>query len=236
MAALAPDDPLLTAARVVVLDACSTLDVIRIPVRSEWSADAESVQQVLAIAGDASALLLSIPEAIEAEYQKHSQGTVEGVLNELRKHHNTVTIEARFMKDLLRRCGVTADELPTIDLPSDWAETLAAQFANLGADVRTKLTLVPHDEDDVTPAYSRIAKSRAPAVQGAVGMNDSTLCEVALRIARQRPPGTTGLLTSNDKDFRQSGSLHPQLVADYDAGGLVDLPTWRDALMFARAE
>ena len=187
MAALALDDPLLTAARVVVLDACSTLDVIRIPVRPEWSTDAESVEQMLAIATDASALLLSIPEAIEAEYQKRRQGAVEGVLNELREHDNTVTTEAKFMKDMRRRCGVTADELPAIDLPADWAETLTARFANLGADVRTKLTLVPHDEDDVTPAYSRVAKSRAPAVQGAVGMNDSTLCEVALRIARQRP-------------------------------------------------
>lgn len=233
MAAFAPDDPLLTAARVVVLDACATLDVIRIPVRPEWSADAESVERVLAIADDPSALLLSIPEAIEAEYQKHSEGTAEGVLNELRKHHNTMFTEARFMTDMLRRCGVAADEVPAIDLPSDWAESLAARFANLGAEVRAKLTLVSHDEDDVKPAYSRVAKSRAPAVQGAVGMNDSTLCEVALRIARQRPPGTTGLLTSNGRDFRQSGSLHPELVADYDAGGLVDLPTWRDALMFA---
>lgn len=235
MAALAPDDPLLTAAHVVVFDACSTLDVIRIPVRPEWSADAESVEQMLAIAGDASALLLAIPEAIEAEYQKHRQGTAESVLNDLRRHHNTVTNEASFMKDMLRRCGLTVDELPAIDLPVEWVEKLAARFVNLGVDVRANLTLVPHDEDDIAPAYARVAKSRAPAVQGAVGMNDSTLCEVALRIARQRPHGTTGLLTSNDTDFRQSGSLHPQLVADYDAGGLVDLPTWRDALMFARA-
>lgn len=235
MAALAPDDPLLTAARVVVFDACSTLDVIRIPVRPEWSADAASVEQLIAIAGDASSLLLAIPEVIEAEYQKHRQGAADGVLNELRKHHNTVTTEARFMKDLLRRCGVSAYELPAIDLPSEWVDSLATRFLKLGEDVRSNLTLVPHDEDDVTPAYARVAKSRAPAVQGAVGMNDSTLCEVALRIARQRPPGTTGLLTSNGKDFRQSGSLHPQLIDEYDTAGLVDLPTWRDALMFARA-
>lgn len=226
---------MLTATRVVVLDACSTLDVIRIPVRPEWSADAESVEQLLALASDATSVLLAIPEAIEVEYEKHRQGTVESVLNELRKHHNTVTTEATFMKDMLRRCGLTAGELPTIDVPADWQETLATRFVDLGADVRAKLTVMPHDEDDVTPAYSRVAKSRAPAVQGAVGMNDSTLCEVALRIARQRPPGTTGLLTSNDRDFRQSGSLHPELVAEYDAGGLVDLRTWRDAFMFARA-
>ena len=191
---------------------------------------------MLAIAGDESALVLAIPMLIEVEYEKHRQGAAEGVLNELRKHHNTVASEASFMMDMLKRCSLTADELPAIDLPADWADTLAARFVGLGADVHAKLTLVPHDEDDVAPAYSRVVTSRAPAVQGAVGMNDSTLCEVALRIARQRPPGTTGLLTSNDKDFRQAGSLHPDLVGDYDAGGLVDLSTWRDALLFTRTE
>ena len=236
MASLEIDDPLLTASRVVVVDACSTLDVIRIPVRSEWCADAESVEQTLAIAGDESALLLAIPVLIEAEYQKHRNGAADGVLNELRKHHNTVMFEAKFMRDMLKRCGLTAGELPAISLPADWADTLAGRFVSLAAEVHAKLTLVPHDPDDVVPAFSRVANSRAPAVQGAVGMNDSTLCEVALRIARQRPLGTTALLTSNGKDFRQAGSLHPQLVGDYDVSGLVDLPTWREALRFARAE
>lgn len=234
MAELAPDDPLLTASRVVIVDACSTLDVIRIPVRPEWSADADSVQQILTHAGQTSALILAIPEAIEAEYQKHRHGTAEHVLNGLHNHHNTLTGTATLMNDMINRCALTADDLPAIDLPENWADDLAARFEHLAADVHARLTVVPHDDVDIAAAYSRVATCRAPAVQGAAGMNDSTLCEASLRVARQRPPATTALLTSNDKDFRKSGSLHPQLVDDYAASGLVDVATWRDALRFVR--
>ena len=235
MAALTPDDPLLVAGRVVVVDACSALDVIRIPVRPEWTADATSVEQVLSTADNRSALLLAIPAVIEAEFEKHRQGAAEEVLNTLRKHHNTLTAEAKAMADMLKRCRLTAAELPAIDVPTAWPLTLTERFVDLASTLHAALRVLPHDDTDVSPAYARVVRGLAPAVKGAASMNDSTLCEMALRIARQRPVGTTGLLTSNTSDFRPGGSLHPDLAADYASAGLVDLPTWRDAARFVTA-
>lgn len=91
--------------------------------------------------------------------------------------------------------------------------------------VHSLLVVLPHDEIEVSTAYSRVAHGRAPAARGAASMNDSALCEAALRLARQRPARTTGLLTSNSHDFRPTGILDADLVDDYDAAGLVDLPT-----------
>ena len=51
MVEVAPDDPLLLASRVVVIDACSALDVIRTPVRDKWVADAASIEAMLVMAG-----------------------------------------------------------------------------------------------------------------------------------------------------------------------------------------
>ncbi len=131
------------------------------------------------------------------------------------------------------RCGLR--DVSDDPSPLDWFEPLAVLFEALAATVHAALSVGYDDDADVMGAWARVAVRRAPAQRGTRSMADSVLCEAALRIARQRPPGTTGLLTSNKKDFRQAGSLHPDLVDGYGQAGLVDLPTWRDALMFARA-
>ena len=179
--------------------------------------------------------MLAIPAVIEGEYRKHRDSEALAVLNKLREHHNTLTAEAVAMKQMLKRCALTEAELPSVGLPTDWVDNVAGRFAALAATVHPMLTVLPHDEDDVTLAYARVVHGRAPAAKGAASMNDSTLCEVALRIAGHRSAGATGLLTSNSSDFRPTGSLDPELVNDYDSVGLVDLPTWRDALRFAQA-
>ena len=130
------------------------------------------------------------------------------------------------------RCGL-APSTPYKSL--DWFESIGERFEALTEKVHAALSVGYDDDVDVMLAWSRVAVRRAPAKRGTKSMADCVLCEAALRIARQRPPGTTGLLTSNKKDFRQAGSLHPDLDETYSHAGLVDLPTWRHALMFARA-
>jgi hypothetical protein len=226
-------DPLLKAARVVVLDACSTLDVIRIPVRPEWSADADSVEAVIDIASDPATLILAMTEAIEVEFHSNRQKVTTEVRHELRRYCESLdSNDPSPMADMLKRCGLSLR--PPGELSLEWFEAVAVRFEVLTDRAYAVMGVRPNDPDDVMPAWERVAVRRAPAVRGSKSMVDAVLCETALRVSRQRPRGTTGLLTSNKKDFRKAGALHPDLVDSYDDSGLVDLPTWRDALMFAR--
>jgi hypothetical protein len=232
---LASAEPLLSARCVIVVDACSALDVIRVPVRDKWVADAKSIQEMIEFVGDASLLVLAMPEAIEAEYRRHRDGTTDSVLNELRERHNALLSQSKALGEMIERCALVESEIPSIGMPDNWVEAVAGRFSASAETLHSLLSVVPHDEDDVSSAYSRVVHGLAPAAKGAASMNDSTLCEVALRIARQRHTGTTGLLTSNAQDFRPRGSLDSDLLTDYTAAGLVDLATWRDALRFVQA-
>lgn len=232
MADLAPGDPLLTAARVVVVDACSTLDVLRIPARPEWSADAMSVKGVLDLAGDASRLIVMTTAAVQVEFMAHRHSEAATVRRELRRCSEKLGDDTELVSNMFARCGLAPHPLDELSL--EWFEDLGERFVTLTNAVCRATVVRPDDTDDVIPAWERVAVRRAPANRGSRSMADCVLCEAALRIARQRRSGTTGLLTSNKKDFRLAGSLHPDLVGAYGEAGLIDLPTWRDALTFAR--
>ena len=112
---------------------------------------------------------------------------------------------------------------------------LSARFGALADVVHGTLVPVARDAGDEARGFDRTVKREPPAIRGAASVNDSVLCEAALRLATHRPRGTTGLLTSNDRDFRRAQTLHPSLTVDYDAPGLVDLRSWGDAISLVRA-
>lgn len=184
------------------------------------------------MARDPSRLLVTTTAAIEVEFMAHRHSEAARVRNELSQLPERYIEEPSFAADMVKRCGLAAS--PTAGVSLDWLEAIGERFVTLNEAVHEILDVRPEDVDDVAPAWERVAVRQAPAARGSRSMADCVLCEAALRVARQRPHGTTGLLTSNKKDFRQGGSLHPGLVESYAGAGLVDLPTWRDALMFAR--
>lgn len=233
MSSRGPDDELLESKRVLLIDACSMLDVIRMPIRPKWVADGRSVEAILRKAACPAEFTLSSPEPIAAEYSRKHEDIWRDCQDRLRQRHNDLASTATEVIDLSRRSGIAMSSLPSINLPKNWAEVVAEHSFDLAKKVRSLLIVTQPGERVVSLAYARVAMFRAPAERGAPSMNDSVLCEAALELAMRRPPSTTGLLTSNEADFRSSGALRVDLQNDYDAAGLVDLPTWHEAAKFA---
>lgn len=234
MAAFDPADPLVGAPCVIVVDACSMLDIVRLPIRDQGVADAASIDGLLS-ASAAGEVILAIPEVIDIEYLSHRTNQEAATRGELRKLHAGLLADAAALQKLRHRCGLGADELPGALPQREWGDALSARFGSSADEVHGTLTLLARDAGDEARGFDRTVKREPPAVRGAGSVNDSVLCETALRLAAHRPRGTTGLLTSNDRDFRRAQVLHPALAEEYDTHGLVDLRSWGDALSLTRS-
>ena len=152
--------------------------------------------------------------------QRVEVGVLHIVRIELQRNHERVIGEARsaYRETRNRLARLQVDALSPTALSPD---KLLADDDLIYEQLLAQASRIDDCEADRAGAEARYAERRAPAHKGNPKMHDSHVLEAALRLARDREPGTTWLVTRNTTEFESAKqALLPQLKQEYDDAGL----------------
>lgn len=204
-------------APVVLLDACSLLDVVRAPIRDEIPSgvvEAAVGLDAAAHAGPRGAWFVIATQAQE-EFTQHIDTVAEDVTDKI--------------AGIERRLGAIysiSQVLPvgTMPLARPTALNLPRQLRDLAEGILARAAILERDDDCRLRATDRVAKGVAPSARGKQEYKDCEILEHYLGFAHAlRRLGFAPALifvTSNTKDYGKPGQLCPALEADFAAVSL----------------
>lgn len=218
-----------TAERVLLLDTCALLDIVRFAAgRKPQIYHLDAVQRLVELAEtDPAALVLALADVVANELG-HNRVTVAETE---RQAIGTLVGQALSVSNLSASLGLQSltDASQRPDSFSAWHVDLIATLDSLVDRILTVAEVVDVTEDDRKAADQRVRDRVPPAAQGSSGTYDCQITEVALRVAASRTPASTLLLSSNTRDFCDGAALHPTLQGQFDSAGLVFAKAWGEA-------
>ena len=211
---------------IFVPDTCVLLDIVRAPVRREFSQD--NSKALLTIlewvrTGDA-ALQFVIPSIVRDEFERNIDTVVRDASQELERIFKTHAHADTTLGLLLSReiQSPREDAMQLIDRCRD----LASELLNLARQAATV-------DVDLNKAANRSMRGHAPAKRGKSSLGDCVITEFALRLAKEygsdseRP--SVILISSNTVDYCEGRCLNDSLQTEFDAVGLGYCRNWAEA-------
>lgn len=212
------------AARLVVADTCSWLDLIRSAQRGKSFPDEIDAASTLCSHAKVSPedLTIAISAVTPGEFAANVETVVQSTreaLRSLRKrvaHADEVAGHLGIARLSRYSAGAWEDEIV------DEARVITEAWLSDAHELDTSV-------DELQRAHDRTNGRLAPARQGSSATHDCIIVERAMRAARDRPAGSTWFLTSNTRDFApEGGRLDPALVKDFAACGLEFATSWAE--------
>ncbi|WP_079437158.1 PIN domain-containing protein [Zoogloea sp. LCSB751] len=211
---------------IFILDTCVLLDIVRAPVRREFST--ENARALVDVANGvrtgAQDIRIVIPSLVREEFEL-----------------NFPKVQSDAVQELSRTLSNLAHAHQTLDILSartpspstlDAAQWIAGceSFARDLIDTAQEL---PTSDEDVRRAGRRSLKAVAPAKRGKSSLPDCVITEFALRIARENvqnaSPSSVLFISSNDADYCDGRRLIASLQTEFDAAGLDFCRNWAES-------
>lgn len=203
-------------ARVLCLDTCSVLDVVRDPCRdTSQPHDAVASMSLLRAVESGSGLVTLLADQVHVELSGHLPDVAADAQRGLRKLRDNV----ERVDGLVSAFGTTV----STDL-SSWDHHVTAAADAVQRWIRAS-TVAPQSAAIPGRAYSRVMLAKAPARKGKDSLQDCVVLETYLEaVGELRRHGLTAdvvFLSSNTSDYSESSTkrsqLHPGLVAEFSA-------------------
>lgn len=212
---------------VLILDACIILDVVRFGSRLNSNpGHLEAVRELIEATTEAPATIeFLICDVIANEVTGHFDKIVDAERAELaaiakRIEHLDRVAHAYGAQTASRVGGLTGKA---------WQDAYLAGASALARKVVEVAGEAPSLEEDRRRAFERVLGRVAPAKQGSSSSFDSILTEVALRVAGEREPRSTVLVSSNVRDFMEGSNLRDPLPDQFNEAGLLFARSWGEA-------
>ena len=200
-----------------ILDTCILLDIVRAPVRREFSP--ESARALVDVASWVRAqdqlIRIIIPSLVREEFELNLQKVQDDAVQELSRTLSNLS-HARQTLDIL--------SARTLSPPTDDASQWIADCVRFARDLINSAQELPTSDEDVRRAGMRSLKGLAPAKRGKSSLPDCVITEFALRIARDNlqdsSPYSVLFISANDADYCDGRRLIASLQTEFDAAGL----------------
>ncbi|HQX05768.1 MAG TPA: PIN domain-containing protein [Zoogloea sp.] len=209
-----------------ILDTCILLDIVRAPVRREFSP--ESARALVDVASWVRAqdqlIRIIIPSLVREEFELNLQKVQDDAVQELSRTLSNLS-HARQTLDIL--------SARTLSPPTDDASQWIADCVRFARDLINSAQELPTSDEDVRRAGMRSLKGLAPAKRGKSSLPDCVITEFALRIARDNlqdsSPYSVLFISANDADYCDGRRLIASLQTEFDAAGLNFCRNWAES-------
>jgi hypothetical protein len=210
----------------LVVDTCALLDLIRSPVREEFTPSyATGARNLLAAlkAPQAPARIVCT-DVVQNEYQRHVVPVTEETKRFLTQARN------KYRQALSVIGGLSAGSIPT-SVDDAWVDAGVQHARRLADDFFSLATVDPITQDDQHRAFQRVITATPPSRRGKDSTADCAITEAALRLARAPMAGVTKtvLFSSNSQEYCDGRKLKTVLQAEFNACGLQYVRTWGEA-------
>lgn len=211
----------MSAERLVIVDSCSALDIVRSLPRSKVTAQLNPAMALIGLTeAQPETLSFVAPDVVRSELAKN----LPAVETELRRHLDNLASGAHDARSATKLFGINSiSEISRPDITPIETELLR---------LLDRLLVAADDpgisDSDKNNAFDRTMSYRAPAKKGTSATHDCFVTEIALRTARLRPHGQTHLLSSNTNDFHdpETSKLDADLAAEFTDAGLHYASSW----------
>ncbi|GBE22683.1 hypothetical protein BMS3Bbin01_02059 [bacterium BMS3Bbin01] len=217
-----------TVRRVLLLDTCALLDIVRFASHSRPQIHLDAVQRLVGLAeNDPAVLVLALVDVVSNELGHNRAPVIEAERQAVGSIVDRALSVSSLSASLGRQSLTDASRKP--DSFSAWHLDLVTALDSLVDRILAVAEVVDVTEDDRNAADQRVRDRVPPAAQGSSGTYDCQITEVALRVAASRAPSSTLFLSSNTRDFCDGAALHPTLQGQFDDAGLVFVKAWGEA-------
>ena len=209
-----------------ILDTCVLLDIVRAPVRREFSPESARalVDVVSWVRAQDQLIRIIIPSLVREEFELNLQKVQDDAVQDLSRTLSNLA-HARQTLDILS----ARTQSPPTDDASQWI----ADCVRFARDLINSAQELPTSDEDVRRAGMRSLKGVAPAKRGKSSLPDCVITEFALRIAREnlQNAGAPSVLfiSSNDADYCDGRRLTASLQTEFDAAGLGFCRNWAES-------
>lgn len=211
---------------IFIPDTCVLLDVVRAPVRREFSS--ENARALIDVSNrvrsDRDDVRIVIPTLVREEFEQNLPKVRDDAINELTRVLSSLA-HAHQTLDIL---SAKEPSPPTQD-----AAQLIGLCVKFARDLINMAQELPTSGEDVQRAAFRSLKGHAPAKRGKSSIQDCVITEFALRMAMEsaQTPGASSVLfiSSNDADYCDGRRLLTSLQTEFDAAGLDFCRNWAES-------
>lgn len=226
------DTATLPKQKILVVDTCALLDIIRAPIRDLISSEHvnSAMQFGAALKTATPPIRIVVCNWVVGEYQRSLDGVVRDVRQDLtsmwKKHCQAINVMAVHRNE----------KSPEIDT-EEWIDELAGHGQRIADIIINSSSQLQATKEDEQLASTRTRLARSPSHKGKGSLADAVVTELALRIARMEGCGPDGkpltaLLSSNTKDFCDGRKLKSDLQAEFDTANLHFEPNWAAARFY----
>lgn len=223
---MSTDDEDVRRPWVFILDTCVLLDIVRSPVRREFSPEsARALVDVSSrVRAQAQEFRIVIPSLVREEFELNLPKVQDDAVQELSRTLSNLSHAHQTLDILLARTPSP--------LTHDAAQWIA-DCVSFARDLINAAQELPTSDEDVRRAGMRSLKGVAPAKRGKSSLPDCVITEFALRIAREnlQNAGAPSVLfiSSNDADYCDGRRLTASLQTEFDAAGLGFCRNWAES-------
>jgi hypothetical protein len=215
--------------KVVVVDACALLDLIRAASRCDYHSS-YTIAAMALVAGVEAQIIdvrLIVPDIVRDEFQRNEAEVVDATKKALRKARDAYRHAVSVASTL--RC----DPLPAI-VDDSWLDDGIDQAQRLANRLLAASTIEVATPDDRSRANHRVLSAIAPSRRGKDSLADCIITELTLRLGRLAVAGNSGattlLLSSNTAEYCSPGSmLRAELQPEFSAAGVDYVRNWGEA-------
>lgn len=210
---------------IFIPDTCVLLDIVRAPVRREFSQDnALAVLEFLRLVRcGTGAVQLIVPPVVREEFDQNLATVVQDATQELERIFSTHA-HANATLDLL----LSREEHPR----SDGAMQLINRCRELASEILGQAKQMATIDKDLTLAAHRSMRGHAPAKRGKSSLGDCLITEFALRLSNENSGSgdpSVILISSNTADYCHGRRLVDSLQVEFDAARLGYCRNWAEA-------
>ncbi len=193
------------AQKVLWLDTCALLDIVRLPMRetNDPTRTLDAVRHV-----QAAGVQCCVPEIVLTEWNENRVPVQDEVDDHLRATTN------RVVRVLSTIAGLGS---PTDPSPSLGHSTLPVRLGDVGQAVLDSCIVVTGSDEIKLRAYKRDVASIPPGKKGKACLKDCTVTETMLDVCRHLGPFHCPcvFLSSNKTDFWDGSDWHPALAQEF---------------------
>lgn len=212
--------------RIFILDTCVLLDIVRAPVRREFSTENARalVDVVNGVRTGAQDIRIFIPSLVREEFELNFPKVQGDAVQELSRTLSNLA-HARKTLDILS----AREPSPSTQDAAQWI-TDCVRFVRDLIDAAQER---PTSDENVRRAGMRSLKAVAPAKRGKSSFPDCVITELALRLARENAQNSSRssvlFISSNDTDYCDGRRLIGSLQSEFDAAGLNFCRNWAES-------
>lgn len=223
---MSAEDKVVRQPWLFILDTCVLLDIVRAPVRREFSPESARalVDVVSWVRAQDQLIRIIIPSLVREEFELNLQKVQDDAVQDLSRTLSNLAHARQTLEILSARTPST---------PTDDASQWIANCVRFARDLINSAQELPTSDEDVQRAGMRSLKGLAPAKRGKSSLPDCVITEFSLRIARDNlqdsSPYSVLFISANDADYCDGRRLIASLQTEFDAAGLGFCRNWAES-------